>query len=104
MRAASQQPASHPASHPAASRWLQAALFLQLPLPRTKIEQLMANIRLRVVSWNVDGLDDMLLASRASDACTQLLSTSDVRPLPDVVMLQEVHGNQYMLRDLLLPL
>ncbi len=47
---------------------------------------------LRLVSYNIDGLDDKLLETRVSEICSILLSedeTPDAPFLPDVVLLQE---------------
>ena len=49
---------------------------------------------LRVVSWNVDGLDDELdIDLRARAVCAQLLATAEASAAggrPDVILLQEV--------------
>lgn len=45
---------------------------------------------LHVCSYNVDGLDSNLLLQRAGEVCSILLEETPDRPLPDVILLQEV--------------
>ena len=43
---------------------------------------------LRVVSWNVDGLEDKQVEERAGEVCSILLENEE--EIPDVIFLQEV--------------